>query len=298
MVMMVISNAPGSRQRVAFTLLELLVSLAIIALLIGIIVAAVQQVRAATTRAECLNHLRQIGLALHNHHDAHRVLPTGMDASPFPFLSWRARILPFIEQQSLWEITTKAFASDFRFANNPPHIGLTTVLPIYICPADGRTMGTIREGVTAAFSHYLGNEGVIFQDGVLFNQSNIRFSEITDGLSNTIAGGERPPSFDNHFGWWYAGIGQEFDGSLHAHMRVRETKRTFRRPTCPPGPYHFQPGQEDDLCSDFHFWSNHSGGANFLFADSSVRFLPYSADSILPALATRSGGEVVVIPND
>jgi prepilin-type processing-associated H-X9-DG protein len=117
-------------------------------------------------------------------------------------------------------------------------------------------------------------------------------------LSNTVAVGERPPSKDNYFGWWYAGIGQELDGSLDAYMTVRETKRTFRRPTCSPKPYHFQPGQEDDLCSDFHFWSKHSGGANFLLADGSVRFLPYSADSILPALATRSGGEEVVLPGD
>lgn len=63
--------------------------------------------------------------------------------------------------------------------------------------------------------------------------------------------------------------------------------------SCPPGPYHFQPGRLDQPCDLFHFWSLHAGGANFLFADGSVHFLAYSADDILPALATRSGGEAI-----
>ena len=65
---------------------------------------------------------------------------------------------------------------------------------------------------------------------------------------------------------------------------------------CPPGPYHYQAGQIDNQCDVFHFWSLHSGGANFAFGDGSVRFLTYSSDAILPALATRSGGEVTELP--
>jgi prepilin-type processing-associated H-X9-DG protein len=66
---------------------------------------------------------------------------------------------------------------------------------------------------------------------------------------------------------------------------------------CAAGPYHFVPGTVSEQCDLFHFWSPHPGGANFAFADGSVHFLRYDADAILPALATRAGGEVVAIPN-
>lgn len=66
--------------------------------------------------------------------------------------------------------------------------------------------------------------------------------------------------------------------------------------SCPRGPYHFRPGRVNEQCDLFHFWSLHSGGAHFLFADGAVRFLAYSADPVLPAWATRAGGEMVAIP--
>ena len=64
---------------------------------------------------------------------------------------------------------------------------------------------------------------------------------------------------------------------------------------CPVGPYHFQPGKRDEMCDTFRFWSLHSGGANFLLCDGSVKFFTYNADALLPALATRAGGEVAAV---
>jgi prepilin-type processing-associated H-X9-DG protein len=110
---------------------------------------------------------------------------------------------------------------------------------------------------------------------------------------------ERPPSADLNFGWWYGGGGQSKDGSGDSVLGVREM---YVGPfgsgqLCPAGPYHFGSGEISNQCDAFHFWSLHSGGANFLFCDGSVRFLAYSADSILPALATRAGSERVSVPD-
>jgi prepilin-type processing-associated H-X9-DG protein len=283
-------------------LAELLVVLAIIAVVLGLSLTAVQYSRSAAQRAACSNNLRQIGLALHAYHDANNVLPPGMRRSrdPYPFLSWSARILPYIEQQALWERTTNDYARQPIFALAPPHQGLSTVLPVFVCPADGRTHGQIEpEGFDVAFSHYLGVAGntSFTGDGTLYLDSHVRFPDISDGTSNTLMLGERPPSPDNRFGWWYAGVGQNMDGSADLFLGVADYRTTFRTPTCPPGPYSYRPGRVGDECDTFHFWSRHPRGAHFLMADGGVRFLPYSANTILPALATRSGGETPSVPD-
>jgi prepilin-type processing-associated H-X9-DG protein len=147
-----------------------------------------------------------------------------------------------------------------------------------------------------AFTSYLGVSGAdpLKLDGLLYLDSSTHFSDILDGTSHTVLVGERPPSADGLLGWWYAGEGQVQDGSGDMVLSVRERNTGAYGPGCPPGPYVFGPGRASDQCSAFHFWSPHSGGgAHFLFADGSVHFLPYSANPILPALATRAGGDVV-----
>ncbi len=125
--------------------------------------------------------------------------------------------------------------------------------------------------------------------------SKVRFADIVDGTSNTLLAGERPPSPDFWFGWWYAGAGEAGTGAGDMVLGARELNVNASTYTaaCPVGPYSFKPGKIQEMCDVFHFWSLHDGGANFLFCDGSVRFLTYSADSILPALATRAGGEIV-----
>jgi prepilin-type processing-associated H-X9-DG protein len=135
------------------------------------------------------------------------------------------------------------------------------------------------------------------RQGVVFAGSRVRLADVLDGTSSTLFAGERPPSADLRFGWLYAGGGQDRTGSLDSVLGVRErnvaVEGNYRG--CGSGPFPYAPGRLDDPCAAFHFWSLHGGGANFAFADGSVRFLPYSARDLLPALATRAGGEAVAL---
>src|SRR5206468_12835727 len=119
-----------------------------------------------------------------------------------------------------------------------------------------------------------------------FRDSAIRSADISDGASNTLLAGERPPSTDFQYGWWYAGLGQRLTGSADMLLGVEEPNLlTVTKGSCPPGTYRFGPGRFTNQCDMFHFWSPHSGGANFLFADGSAHFLTYKATPLLPAPA-------------
>ncbi|MHB1423857.1 MAG: DUF1559 family PulG-like putative transporter [Gemmataceae bacterium] len=284
-----------------FTLIELLVVIGIVAVLVGLIVPAVQRVRASAANTRCLNNLRQIGLALHAYHDTQSSLPPGVRGygSDYPFMSWLTRILPYVEQDAVWKQAVAAYKVDANFEDDPPH-PLATLLPLYGCPADPRSyqVGLARGWLRVAFTSYLGVEGrnQTRKNGCLFLNSAIRFTDITDGTSNTLLVGERPPSTDGWFGWWYGGWGQSQDGSADMVLGVRE-RNVYLTNICPPGASAFGPGDLNNQCDALHFWSPHlGGGANFLFADGSVQFLPYSAAPIMTALATRNGGEAISLP--
>jgi prepilin-type N-terminal cleavage/methylation domain-containing protein/prepilin-type processing-associated H-X9-DG protein len=299
------NGGPAFRNRGA-TLIELLVVIAIVGVLAGLIVPAVQKARDSAARAECLDHLRQIGLALHLYHDSAGRFPPGVNRTAagvsFQFMSWQAFLLPYIEQGNLWAVTQTAYQSGSIFFHNPPHVGLATVIPVYTCRSDGRTRSPqvtpqLGPGTPVALSSYLGVEGSdLYQDGgILFLDSAIRLSDVTDGTSNTLMVGERPASPDNFRGWWYAGVGQKNTGSGNGVLGVREMNVVLPD-ACLPGPYHYAAGRFQNQCDLFHFWSPHAGGAQFVFADGSAHFLSYSADPIMPALATRAGGETVALP--
>jgi prepilin-type processing-associated H-X9-DG protein len=290
----------NTRTRVAVTLIELVVVIGIVSLLMGLLLPAVQKVRAAAVKTQCANNLKQIGLALHLHHNDHYSFPPGVSSEAVApgaaRMSWCTRLLPYLEQTALWQQTQEAYRLEPSPFVNPPHLGLDTVVAAFACPADSRVLErhTTHRGRRVALTSFLGVMGTDFstRDGVLFLDSQVRFADITDGTSNTVAVGERPPSADLWYGWWYASVGQDGTGSGDMLLGVRE--RCLRDSFvwfCAPGPYHFGPGRTDRQCDLFHFWSLHPGGAHFLFADGSVRFLAYSADAILPPLATRAGGE-------
>jgi prepilin-type processing-associated H-X9-DG protein len=287
------------------TLIECLVVIAICSLVIGLTVAGIMKVRARSASVQCLNNVRSLGLALQNYHDTHKHFPPGVsvesDGGRYPYLSWLARLLPFVEQGPLWSLTMDAFRAEKDFLVPTAHPARGTVVPLFLCPSDGRIREALPISAThapVAFTSYLGvlgrNAGQ--NDGVLYLDSKTYLADVTDGASNTIAIGERPPSAGLRFGWWYAGWGQQKNGDAEMILGSRTSCYSSYQPGCDQGPYHFIPESFDSPCSAFHFWSPHAGGAHFGFADGSARFLPYSADPILPALSTRAGREIVDVP--
>ncbi len=290
----------------AFTLLELLVVMAIIGVLIALTLAAVQRARGAADRVECANHLKQIGIALHAYHGIHSRLPPGCSyqngADQMPHVTWMTRLLPYLEQHALWDEAVEAFKQN-KFFETPPHYPiLGQIIPVFTCPADSRSLEPLvfRLGFEVAPTAYQGVEGTnqYKHDGVLYLDSKVRFPDVSDGTSNTLMVGERPPSADKAMGWWYAGWGQDKDGSADSVLGLNEMNSySGTQGSCPPGPYQYGPGNIDNQCEVFHYWSLHSGGANFLMVDGSVHFLRYDAAPLMPALATRNGREVVALPD-
>lgn len=326
-----------------FTLVELLVVIAIIGILVGLLLPAVQAAREAGRRAQCLNNLKQLGLGLHLHHDTHRVFPPahlvgltwystykrepppgGLTAGSSypaqgPFWSWATRIAPFIEQGNLYNLFDKRGVSDaWPWWQFHPDTGVglhETIAPSFVCPSDlrGGQLSRLSGGGRAALTSYLGVSGrnqfkeAQGQDGMLYVNSSVRMRDVTDGLTNTLLVGERPPSSDLEYGWIWAGAGD------HPHFGAADVVLgVFERAGSPSFmPDFFRPGQIIDPGSlhRYHFWSLHPGGANWLLTDGSVRFISYMAGgpqntsgqpytpTIIESLATRSGSEVVAHEN-
>jgi prepilin-type N-terminal cleavage/methylation domain-containing protein/prepilin-type processing-associated H-X9-DG protein len=320
-----------SRSRRGFTLIELLVVIAIIAILIGLLVPAVQKVREAASRTQCVNNLKQIGLACHNYHDVNKKLPPAVISTLSPrtqtqaklvwwYASWMARILPYVEQNPLGQGIQGEYNRIYYpwgFAatgNNRPHQGLGTEEPLFKCPSEIRSLvaPSIDLGgfsAPVAFTTYLANSGTNSRtrDGVIYDSSAVKLISITDGTSNTILVGERPPSADLNFGWWYAGAGF-YDAAVGTQVGVGDVVLGAREVyyaadsgdsvggpgmACATTFVNFQPGDIIQPCHQVHFWSYHPGGSNFCFSDGSVRFLSYSVDPMMPALVTRAGGETI-----
>jgi prepilin-type N-terminal cleavage/methylation domain-containing protein/prepilin-type processing-associated H-X9-DG protein len=294
------------KRRAGFTLIELLVVIAIIAVLIGLLVPAVQKVRESAARAQCQNNLRQCGIGLHNFHSVYQKFPAPRGFFQFfPTVQdgWCWAILPFIEQDGVYnQVNNAQTVQDFETA-------ISHEIPTYICPSDPRGAatgaGTFSGGPTktTGLTWYLGVEGSV-SNLIVDSQGNVSddfsidpatwgifqpmspgvtIAQITDGTSNTLMIGERPPAADGGWGWW---IFSDYDTILGTQNFI-----SFY-PNCPlPGLY--GPGNFQNVCDSTHFWSNHTGGGNWLYGDGSVRFLPYTAAQITIPLATRGGNEVV-----
>jgi prepilin-type N-terminal cleavage/methylation domain-containing protein len=155
-------------RRAGVTLLEVLVTLAILGLLLGLLLPAVQRVRATAARGSCQSRMRELAIAVHQYGDVHVSLPAGCD---YPFatddeaplkqvgLSWHTSILPFIEQNALWRLGWEAHRTD-PIGNHVIHDQVRAiVVPVFLCPADSRSTGRTHRGVVWALADYLGLAG-------------------------------------------------------------------------------------------------------------------------------------------
>jgi prepilin-type processing-associated H-X9-DG protein/prepilin-type N-terminal cleavage/methylation domain-containing protein len=297
-----------SIRRRAFTLIELLTVVAILGILAGLLLPAVQAARESSRRAQCANNLKQLGLTLVNYHDVHGRLPSGYVSSVSssgadigPGWGWAALSLPYTEEASLWATL------DFRQPiESPDNAARKQLLATMLCPsndlslptwpaevrdADGDPISLICDVGFAAYVGMMGSTdaGSVW-DGLFFRNSHVRFRDITDGSSQTIAVGERAYRLGE--GTWVGAVTgamifpDEDEGEIAAPHLKPSSAMVLSHAGLGNGPN--SPTSEIN-----QFYSLHGGGANYLFADGHVAFLLETIDyQTYRALATRAGGEV------
>lgn len=289
-----------NRSRLAFTLVELLVVIFIIGVLIALLLPAVQFAREAARRMSCQSQVKQIALALHQYHDSRSALPPGKSTDRVGnkqiHAFWLLHLLPYVEQDAVVNESEIEFAAQANALRPYPHATQHSVVQLFGCPSDDRVREAqwTHQNRLVGLTSYVGNVGSDYRakNGVLFADSAVNFGFITDGTSNTLLFGERPPSADFWYGWWYAGFGQNGEGSPDALLGAAEFNDSgVYLAGCAPGPHRFGPGKIRDMCATLHYWSPHPGGANFAMCDGSVRFVDYGAGEGLVKMATRGGGE-------
>jgi prepilin-type N-terminal cleavage/methylation domain-containing protein len=293
-----ISNSPvdryfRGRRTGGFTLIELLVVVAIIAVLIGLLLPAVQQSREAARRLQCKQNLLQLGIALHNYHGAHRVLPPGCVDFTGPIRStihegyrfgWLAQILPYLDEGVVFRKLDFA-SSAYSEANRA--VG-SHQISMFGCPSS-TNRGT---ACYAGLHHDVEAPIDVDNHGVLFLNSSVRLTEVTDGLAYTIFIGET------------GGGGSYWSVGNHDTLRNTGTNLTpvaianarARAGVTVDG----NPADESDAAKAERalavggFGGSHADGAQFFLGDGSVRMLSSAIDtSLYRRLGHRTDGELV-----
>lgn len=294
------------KRRTAFTLIELLVVIAIIAVLIALLLPAVQQAREAARRSQCKNNLKQIGLALHNYHDAYNMFPPesiwayGAVGSWQPRnFSWLCMILPYLDQAPLYNQTNFSLP----VWNQPI---MSRMLPVLTCPSDPG-VGAPGSTYGMATTNYAGAEGYDWWPrsgnplgGIFTLNGATRISAVTDGTSNTIAVGEVTQTGFCCGGQFQNGVGQAspagsawfrpaFVSVAYSDSQTTgNTATSYPQPDGsanpasawatfrPTAPYPYKPTYLHTFglnSNQFGAHSRHIGGAHFLMADGAVRFI-------------------------
>jgi prepilin-type N-terminal cleavage/methylation domain-containing protein/prepilin-type processing-associated H-X9-DG protein len=278
--------------RRAFTLIELLVVIAIIAILIGLLLPAVQKVREAAARTKCQNNLKQIGLALHNYHDSMGTFPKGGTApwdSTAPFttsLNWHYQILPYVEQDAVFRLTNinTIYATSIPIYNCPSRRGPTLVnghyLGDYAAATPGDAPGSWDQfwyGSVWTVPTSANHNGVITRSGS--NPKKVTMDHVTDGTSNTMVIGEKWVRRDRYqTGDWNddGGWADGWDADV------------IRYTAYPPQP------DANLSATGYEFGSAHQNGINAVFADGSVRSIRFGIDpTLFNFLGHRCDGRVL-----
>lgn len=296
------------KRRSGFTLIELLVVIAIIAILIGLLLPAVQKIREAANRMKCSNNLKQIGLGFQNYHATYDRFPSGyISGAPAtnaegtgPGWGWGTMLLPYVEQDNLFRQINLNL--DIAHATNAT--ARTTALNLYRCPSDspkGDTFTVVDGGggtiTTVAFANYVGVGGTFevtgypdTDNGVLFRNSQIRIADIIDGSSNTIFVGERQSS-KAPMTTWVGAITNCVNPPLIATYDDEGPPTLILTNTGVAADARV-PNNPLDHVEDTS--SRHPSGVVFLYGDGSVRFLRQTLNpNVWVALGTRAGGETI-----